>query len=171
MSKQKILTNEELEASRKLKSIWLSKKQSLGLTQIKIAKVVGVKTQGGVGHFLNGRSALTMESLLAFSAILKVSPDEIYPKLAKKISNILFARSQQESDDLKCLKDYYLKADSRGRESILERARIEAARNVGIDDLPDFHGGPAKGPRKEKGPEDQKSSITPSKKKKPTKKK
>jgi len=67
----------------RLKAIWEKKKSDLGLLQKDVAKRLGWKTQGAVGHVLSGGTPLTIDLLLEMCEILKVSPALIVPELAE----------------------------------------------------------------------------------------
>lgn len=78
------LSPDEVEASKNLKLIWESKKQSLGLTQESAAHDLGYKTQGAVSQYLNGRVPLNLTAILAFARLLGVNPLQISEKLVPR---------------------------------------------------------------------------------------
>lgn len=72
------ITEADKVAAQRLRSIWTQKKRELGLTQEKAADILDM-TQGGVSHYLTGRTALGPVATLRFSRLLAVSPKEIRP--------------------------------------------------------------------------------------------
>ena len=75
------LTSDEVEAARRLRRIWDSKRRELGLTQEKVAHLCEWSTQGAFGHYLNKKNALNVEAVIKLSCALQVSPDDIWPGL------------------------------------------------------------------------------------------
>ncbi|HDR1938531.1 TPA: LexA family transcriptional regulator, partial [Pasteurella multocida] len=69
------------EIKTRLRDIYKAKKNELGLTQAKMALLLGISTQGGVSHYMNPNSkqAISRETILKFASILQVSPTEIDP--------------------------------------------------------------------------------------------
>lgn len=84
--KRKSLSEQDIEAARRLKEIWNSRKDSLGLTQERAAEMMGFTTQGAVSHYLNAQTPLNLEAVLKFSGLLQVSPETIRPDMAGLIS-------------------------------------------------------------------------------------
>ncbi|KGA24932.1 repressor [Pectobacterium brasiliense] len=82
METKKTLTREQLEAARKLKALYQSKKKELNVTQYTIADELGI-SQGAVGHYLNGRIALNVPVASGFSRILQIPISEFSPELAR----------------------------------------------------------------------------------------
>lgn len=87
MEKKKSLTPEQLEDAKRLMALYESKKKALGVTQQKIADELDI-TQGGVGHYLNGRIALNVPAATAFAKTLQVSIAEFSPSLAREAEEI-----------------------------------------------------------------------------------
>lgn len=85
MKTPKMLTTEQLEDAKRLKSLYESKKKQLGITQQDIADDLGI-SQGAVGHYLNGRNALNLNSALSFARILHEPVHRFSPSLAKEIN-------------------------------------------------------------------------------------
>lgn len=84
--KRKNLSEQDIEAARRLKEIWNSRKDSLGLTQERAAEMMGFTTQGAVSHYLNAQTPLNLETVLKFSALLRVSPEDIRPDMTGLIN-------------------------------------------------------------------------------------
>lgn len=82
--RKKPLSPEQAAACRRLRKLWDSRKQELGLTQDKAAESLGV-TQGAVGNMLNGRLAIGLKALGKWAKLLRVKPAEIDPALAKQL--------------------------------------------------------------------------------------
>lgn len=76
------LTDEDLQAAQRLKSIWNIRGKALGLTQEKAADAMGFNTQGAVSHYLNAHVPLNTDAVIKFASLLQVSPEEIRPDLA-----------------------------------------------------------------------------------------
>jgi len=76
-AKKKPLTDSDKANAARLKSIWMLKKNELGLTQEKAAHIMGFGSQGAVSHYLNGIIALNVSAILKFSSMLEVDPLEI----------------------------------------------------------------------------------------------
>lgn len=79
---KKKLTEQELLAAKKLKAIWIDRKNALGLTQELAAERLGFTTQGAVSHYLNAKTPLNLEAVLKFSVLLQVPPEAIRPDMA-----------------------------------------------------------------------------------------
>lgn len=80
-SRKRPLSPEQLEVCARLKTIWVSRRKALNLTQEFVAEKIGGITQGAVSHFLTGRNALTFEATLWFADLLRVHPFDIDPHL------------------------------------------------------------------------------------------
>jgi SOS-response transcriptional repressor LexA len=87
MEKKKELTAEQLEDSKRLKALYESRKKAHGVTQQAIADALDI-TQGGVGHYLNGRNALNAKVAAVFARRLHISISDFSPTLAKEASEI-----------------------------------------------------------------------------------
>jgi predicted transcriptional regulator len=74
------ITKDDLEAALNLKSIWMSKKEFLQLTQLKVSQELGT-TQSTISQYLSGTIALNTDATLKFSTILQCKPEEIRPEL------------------------------------------------------------------------------------------
>lgn len=87
MEKKKTLTPAQIADAERLKAIYEAKKKDLGITQQSIADLLDI-SQGGVGHYLNGRNALNAAVAAMFAKVLQVDVSEFSPALAKEISAI-----------------------------------------------------------------------------------
>lgn len=97
MSNKNKLTTEQLEDANRLKALYESKKKSLGITQQQIADMLDI-SQGGVGHYLNGRNPLNVQIASVFSNVLQVPIDDFSPTLAKEAEMITNALSPNVSN-------------------------------------------------------------------------
>jgi len=86
MEKKRELTSEQIADATRLKALYESKKKSLGLTQQHIADALDI-TQGGVGHYLNGRNPLNISVASVFAKMLQCSIADFSPSLAKEASS------------------------------------------------------------------------------------
>ena len=66
---------EKAECAR-LKAIWLAAKYEMGLSQEGMAAELGM-TQGNLGHYLNGRQALTLDVILRLAVRLGFKPSAV----------------------------------------------------------------------------------------------
>lgn len=88
MELKKNLTTEQLQDASRLKALYESKKNALGITQYTIADELGI-TQGAVGHYLNGRNALNLSVAAAFAKILQVSIADFSPSIEAEAKSML----------------------------------------------------------------------------------
>lgn len=84
MPRKEKLTPDESLAAKKLKKIWDSNKSRLGLTQTGMGERYknrkgGSITQGAVGHFLSGRTALNARACALFADALQVPVEDFAP--------------------------------------------------------------------------------------------
>lgn len=77
------LTAEERNAAARLKEIWNARKKTLGLSQAAVAERFGM-TQGGLGHYLNGRNALNARVCIQFAALLGIREEDFAPPAVLK---------------------------------------------------------------------------------------
>ena len=77
----RILTEEQLQAAERLKSIYEEKKKELGLTQDILSDKCGWGGQGAAGGYISGHTALNLEAVLKLAAHLQCNPIEIYPEI------------------------------------------------------------------------------------------
>ncbi|HAH8787707.1 TPA: LexA family transcriptional regulator [Escherichia coli] len=92
MEKKKILTPAQMLEAQRLKAIYEAKKKELGVTQQSIADALEI-SQGGVGHYLNGRNALNASVAAEFARQLGVDVAEFSPSLSKEIAEMSAAAS------------------------------------------------------------------------------
>lgn len=84
-ARKKPLSDWQKEDAIRLKLFYTrAKATNPRLTQERIAEELGI-TQGAVGHYLNGRSALNLSILLKFCRVLDARPVEISPALADQL--------------------------------------------------------------------------------------
>lgn len=99
--KKRDLTAEEMAECAALKRIFESKKRKLGISQQSIADGLDI-TQGGVGHYLNGKNALNLRIASHFSNELLVPISEFSQRLAdeqKSISGSISNHTQNYRTD------------------------------------------------------------------------
>ena len=76
--RKRTITPEDKRAAAELKRIWEKKKGPLKLTQQRAADMWGSKaTQGLIGQYLNGHTALGRVACMKFARILQVRPEQI----------------------------------------------------------------------------------------------
>ncbi len=79
----------QLEDSDRLKKIFQEKRGPLKLTQEKLAAELGDGvTQGAVSHFMNRRTALSLEAAAVFARMLDVPVASFSPTLAEKLETL-----------------------------------------------------------------------------------
>ncbi|MDH0356202.1 helix-turn-helix transcriptional regulator [Morganella sp. GD04133] len=82
------ISDTDKTAAQRLRAIWEAKRESLGLTQEKAADALGFNTQAAVSQYLNARTALNTDTVLKFSALLQVQPEEINPEIGPLLEHI-----------------------------------------------------------------------------------
>lgn len=85
---RKSLTDDQQADATRLRSVWDRKRRELGLTQEKACSEFGWSTQSAVSQYLNGRIALNLNALVKFASLLRVSPAEISPSLARELHGV-----------------------------------------------------------------------------------
>lgn len=97
------LSEWQLQDSARLKSLFQAKRGELQLTQEKLAAELGDGvTQGAVSHFMNGRTALSVNAAVVFARALGVPVSEISPTLSaqiEKMSQALPGKIAQQTTD------------------------------------------------------------------------
>lgn len=97
------LSEWQLQDSARLKSLFQAKRGELKLTQEKLAAELGDGvTQGAVSHFMNGRTALSVNAAVVFARALGVPVSDISPTLAtqiEKMSQALPGKVAQQPTD------------------------------------------------------------------------
>ncbi|HDK7242284.1 helix-turn-helix domain-containing protein [Cronobacter sakazakii] len=86
-TKKKPLSAEQLEDANRLKAIYESKKNELGLSQESVAHAIGVG-QSAVAALLNGVNALNHSNAAALAKVLRVGVEEFSPSLAADIADM-----------------------------------------------------------------------------------
>lgn len=84
---QKPLPPDRKDECLQLKAIFNSRKRDLGLTQEKLAHLLGIN-QSSVSHYLNGVNPLNAQAAAAFAEILQVHVREFSPRLADEITDM-----------------------------------------------------------------------------------
>lgn len=90
-TKRKPLTQEQIEDAQRLKQIFEHKKQEAKkskeqFSQETVASKCGW-TQGGLGHYLNGKIALNLDSAIKLAEALDVNVSDFSPVLASQLAN------------------------------------------------------------------------------------
>lgn len=80
MTKRRPLTEYEQDCAKRLKSLWLSKKDERGFTQDDMRNFAQWNTQSAVTQYLNGRVPLNYKAIIVFSKFLGIEPKEVDPK-------------------------------------------------------------------------------------------
>lgn len=91
------ITDEHIEEARRLRAIYDKKRAANRKgwpSQEKIGVVLGIGTQSMVGHFLGGRSALTLTAAVAFAKFLGCQAEDFSPRLAEEQKALTDAREQ-----------------------------------------------------------------------------
>jgi transcriptional regulator with XRE-family HTH domain len=83
-AKQTQETPESREESVRLAPYWRKAKNELGLTQVKLAEILGVG-QSSITRWLNGKQPIPNERLIELATILRFDPTEIRPELARYV--------------------------------------------------------------------------------------
>jgi SOS-response transcriptional repressor LexA len=81
---QRIITDADKDAAKRLLAIWESKKQELKLTQTAMAEEIGT-SQSAISQYLNGTIALNTDAVIAFAKLLQCEPKDIRPVLGRKL--------------------------------------------------------------------------------------
>jgi SOS-response transcriptional repressor LexA len=81
---QRIITDADKDAAKRLRAIWESKKQELKLTQVTVADEIGT-SQSAISQYLNGTIALNTDAVLVFAKLLQCEPKDIRPVLGRKL--------------------------------------------------------------------------------------
>ena len=81
---QRIITDADKDAAKRLRAIWESKKQELKLTQTSIADEIGT-SQSAISQYLNGTIALNTDAVIVFAKLLQCEPKDIRPVLGSKL--------------------------------------------------------------------------------------
>lgn len=76
------LTQDEIADARRLKQLWISKKDQLHLSQVKAAKELGYNSQGAISQYINGKVSLNFQAAAKFAKLLRVEVQDISPRFA-----------------------------------------------------------------------------------------
>lgn len=76
------LTSEERDDARRLKQLWIAKKDALHLSQVKAAKELGYNSQGAISQYINGKVSLNFQAAAKFAKLLRVEIKDISPRFA-----------------------------------------------------------------------------------------
>ena len=79
------VTIEELEDAKRLKRLWVAKKEELHLSQVKAAKELGYNSQGAVSQYINGKVGLNLQAAAKFAKLLRVNVVDISPRLGQLV--------------------------------------------------------------------------------------
>lgn len=83
----RVITPHDLEVAKRLKAIYMRKRQALGLTQEKLTSITGYK-QSTISSHMNGHTALRgLEGIVAYANALEVHPKEIDPKFTSSYAS------------------------------------------------------------------------------------
>ncbi len=83
-----ITESTQAAATERLNKIYTLKKRAEGLTQVKLAKLMGLRHQSAVSHYLLGQKDLNTAVVLKFAQALNVSPADIYPELMEPVRKL-----------------------------------------------------------------------------------
>ncbi|WP_313384779.1 LexA family transcriptional regulator [Pantoea sp.] len=86
-TKKKPLSSEQLQDALRLKAIYESKKNALGLSQEAVADALGVG-QSAIASLLNGVNALNPSNAAALARVLKVNVEDFSPSIANEIAEM-----------------------------------------------------------------------------------
>ena len=82
---QRIITDADKDAARRLRAIWEAKKQELKLTQVTVAEEIGT-SQSAISQYLNSTIALNTDAVIVFAKLLQCEPKDICPVLGSKLT-------------------------------------------------------------------------------------
>jgi len=136
METNRTLSEEQIADARRLKSLW--EREFKGkISQEEAAHLCGWRTQGAFNQYLNAKIPLGLPALLKISEALGVSPEEISPRLAAKLSGQSYipgsdnppAAASSEIDLL------LAKATPRSRQQLLRIAEAAADGRLSESDI------------------------------------
>lgn len=82
----RVLSPTEIADAKRLRLLWQSKKEELGLSQVKAAKELGYHSQGAISQYLNGKVAMNFHAVAKFAKLLRVDVQEIAPRFASLVT-------------------------------------------------------------------------------------
>ena len=83
---ERVLSQAEKDDAKRLKLLWQSKKDDLGLSQVKAAKELGYHSQGAISQYLNGKVAMNFHAVAKFAKLLRVDVQEIAPRFTSLVT-------------------------------------------------------------------------------------
>jgi len=83
-----VSSEQEEDALQRINKIYKHQKSEDGLTQKKLAKLMGIKEQSAVSQYLRGEITLNPIVVLNFAQAMNVSPMELYPALMEPIQKL-----------------------------------------------------------------------------------
>jgi transcriptional regulator with XRE-family HTH domain len=95
MSRRENMTQADINAANKLKSIWSAKRKELHLTQGEVADRFHIN-QSLVSNYLNGAQGLNLKAVMMFATVLEVDPKDIYPELFSDLKISSTSHEEQE---------------------------------------------------------------------------
>lgn len=89
------ITDENREESRKLRALW--DEAGHGLTQAEFGERYKIGSQGAVGFFLGGKSAISMKAAVGFSEGLACKISDFSPRLAREAATMVALMAEPSS--------------------------------------------------------------------------
>jgi transcriptional regulator with XRE-family HTH domain len=129
MTKRRELTQSELDAAKRLQTIWNKKKKILNLTQERVAQLCDWSNQSAFGAYLLARVPLNTDAVLRLAKALHVHPTEIMPELADYLPS--------NNPEFKTEQDVY-SDEEKGFIKLLRRVTPEQ-KNDAIETVKEFH--------------------------------
>lgn len=124
--KRRELTPEEKRDAARLREVWAYyQDRNAGATQVWLAQETELGSQGAVSQYLRGVIPLNLDSLLAFSRVLEVRPDQISPALSGKILGA-FPGADGGSENERKLLSVYRRLEQRDQLVVLRMAETIA---------------------------------------------
>ncbi len=105
---------EVLDEATRLMPYWWKARRELGLTQDKIAALLGV-TQGAVHKWLAGKQRVPNERLLELAPLLRFDPTEIRPDLARFVKPL---SGMSPSEDALMMAHMFDKLDDQAKAAV-----------------------------------------------------
>ncbi len=98
-TKRRPLTPAEKAEAAKVKAHYEARKKVDGLTQERLADLMGFKTQGAVSAYLRGDAAISNEVLLRFAHHLRFDPREVRPSILEDMHILDIVLSAEDDLD------------------------------------------------------------------------
>jgi hypothetical protein len=83
---RRTLTDEHREESRKLKALWAERKDRV--SQAEFGQAYDIGSQAAVGHFLNGKAAISLKAARGFAKGLGCDIADFSPRLASEAASL-----------------------------------------------------------------------------------